>query len=339
LKPFHDLTHVGQARRLRPHAVRVLAAFGLKPTSLRQLTAASNIIFRVDSENGRRFVLRMTSPKSAHSIENVRSEMAWVCALFRDPDIIVPEPIPMPGGEFVLPLDAPNLPGAWHCTLQRLLPGEPLSERCTLENVALQGSLSARLHTHGEQFALPEGFHIRSYRTPFPYSDPTFANPEPIMLFDRCSEKLMPPDRLDVFRLAHDRIQEVIDRLFETRTPHVIHNDLHFWNVLIHRGRPAALDFEDLLCGHPIQDLATTLYYYRHNERYEELLSAFREGYEGIRPWPEDREGSLEALIAARGIMLANYVAASQDAAERSIAPEYLARVEERLRDFLERHG
>jgi hypothetical protein len=43
----------------------------------------------------------------------------------------------------------------------------------------------------------------------------------------------------------------------------------------------------------------------------------------------------LEALIAGRGILLANYVVASQDIEERSIAPAYLGRMEARLRTFL----
>ena len=337
MKPFRDLTPIGQARRLRPLASRVLEAFGVRAVRLRQLTAASNIIFRVDAEGGRRLVLRITSPKSRHSIENVCSEVSWVRALFNSSDVIVPDPIPTSGGEFVLPLEAPDLPGSWHCTLQGFLPGVNLSKRLTPENVALQGALAARLHAHGERFDPPEGFRIRTYRTLFPYSDTGFPNPEPIMLFDRCLPKLMPPKRIIVFRDAHDRIRKVIERLFEARTPHVIHNDLHLWNVLIHRGRPAALDFEDLLLGHPIQDIATTLYYYRYNADYEELLSAFRRGYESVRAWPEDRRGPLEALIAARGILLANYVAASQDAAEPAIAPEYLARMERRLREFLKK--
>jgi Ser/Thr protein kinase RdoA (MazF antagonist) len=76
LKSFHDLTPIGQAQRLRPHATRILETCGVRAVRLRQLTAASNIIFRVDAQGGRRLILRITSPKSAHSIENVRSEVS-----------------------------------------------------------------------------------------------------------------------------------------------------------------------------------------------------------------------------------------------------------------------
>jgi len=335
LKPFHDLTHRGQGRRLRPHAVRALVAFGVQRARLQQLTAATNVVFRVDADDGRRLVLRMTAPKSAHSIENVRAEIAWLRALREESNVGVPEPIPTRDGWFVHTLNAPDLPGTWYCTLCGWLPGTMLSERLTPQNLMRHGALAARLHEHGERFSPPDALGIRTYDSPFPYSDPTFPNPEPIVLFDRCPDDVMPPGRVAVFRAACDRVQAEIDRLFEARPPHVIHNDLHLWNVLVARGRVFALDFEDLLLGHPIQDLATTLYYYRYRDDGPELLSAFRDGYAAVRPWPEERDGQLETLIVGRNLLLANYVAASQDAADRAFAPEYLARTENRLRRFL----
>lgn len=335
MKPFHDLTHRGQAGRLRPHAEQILAAFGVKPASLRQLTAATNIVFRVDAADGRRFVLRLTSPKSAHSLEAVRSEIAWIRAIRRETDIGVAEPFATREGEFVLPLTAPDVPGEWFGALYGWVPGRMLSERMTPDNIARHGALAARLHDHGERFEPPKGFRIRTYRDLFPYSDPAFPNPEPIMLFDHCGPELMPAEQVSVFREARDRIQVEIDQLFAERTPHVIHNDLHVWNVKLHRSQTFALDFEDLLWGHPVQDLATTLYYYRYRPDHETLFRAFRSGYESARTWPEDHEGQIEALIAGRGILLANFVAASQDAADRAFAPEYLARTEERLQSFL----
>lgn len=87
MKAFHDLTSLGQARRLQLHAERMLASFGVEPTALRQLTTASNVIFRIDTQDGRRLVLRMTSPKSAHSIDIVRSESTWIRALYQVPDV------------------------------------------------------------------------------------------------------------------------------------------------------------------------------------------------------------------------------------------------------------
>ena len=113
------------------------------------------------------------------------------------------------------------------------------------------------------------------------------------------------------------------------------YNDLHMWNVKVDDGRLYALDFEDMMWGHPIQDIATTMYYFRWSDSYEVMLAAFRSGYESVSVWPEDHEGQLEALIMGRGLLLANYVAASEDSEDRAFAPEYLVRATERLRGFL----
>jgi Ser/Thr protein kinase RdoA (MazF antagonist) len=49
----------------------------------------------------------------------------------------------------------------------------------------------------------------------------------------------------------------------------------------------AAIDFEDLLYGYPIQDIAVSLFYVGWREDGKELMAAFREVYEEISPWPE----------------------------------------------------
>jgi Ser/Thr protein kinase RdoA (MazF antagonist) len=39
------------------------------------------------------------------------------------------------------------------------------------------------------------------------------------------------------------------------------------------------MDFEDVMLGYPVQDVAITLYYGQQREQYPELRDAFFEGY------------------------------------------------------------
>ena len=55
--------------------------------------------------------------------------------------------------------------------------------------------MSARLHAHASAFVPPAGFRIRTFSDVFPHCHPGFANPEPLVLFDRLGETLMPPAR------------------------------------------------------------------------------------------------------------------------------------------------
>ena len=340
MKDFRELTIVGRGRRLRPLAERVLKQYGIERATLRQMTGASNTIFRVDTADGRRYVLRMTAPKSCGSPSLIRSEIQWLRALSEDPEISVPHPVAARNGDYVISVQAPGVPGERHCALFTWLPGTMLADRLTPDNVRLQGQLAARLHRHAAGFRPTDGFDLGRYETVFPYSNPARPPVEPIVMFDGTRSDLFPPSRLDAYRRAHDHIQSVIDRLYSSGEPvRVIHNDLHVWNLKIHRGEIQAFDFEDLLWGHPVQDIATALYYYRYRKDHPLLIDAFRDGYESVAPWPETEPGQVEALIAGRAILLANFVAASDEAEDRALAPEYIGRVEGRLRAYLEETG
>jgi Ser/Thr protein kinase RdoA (MazF antagonist) len=88
----------------------------------------------------------------------------------------------------------------------------------------------------------------------------------------------------------------------------VLHDDLHQWNVKIKRGVLSPFDFEDLLTGAPIIDVATSLCCVRGDADYLELARAFKAGYERQRPWVEREPGELERLMFARGLDLLNAV-------------------------------
>ena len=116
----------------------------------------------------------------------------------------------------------------------------------------------------------------------------------------------------------------------------VIHNDLHMWNVKVDGDKLYALDFEDMMWGHPIQDIATTMYYFRWADTYETMLAAFRAGYQSVHVWPEDHEWQLETLMMGRLLLLANYLAVSEDSEDRAFAPQFLERAEGRFHTLLD---
>ena len=97
----------------------------------------------------------------------------------------------------------------------------------------------------------------------------------------------------------------------------LLHGDFHVWNVLVHRGQLAAIDFEDLMWGWPIQDIGTAFYYLFHRPDFAAVRDGFRRGYEQVSPWPEAEPGDLETFIAGRALVLANDVL--------QMAPETLA--------------
>ena len=338
MKPLHALTQIGRGRRLRPIAQQLLHdQYGIEPTQLAQITEASNTIFRVSIDSTNTYVLRMTALKSCHGADEIRSEAAWLHALDADTDIGVPAPVARLDGGYVSEAPLPGEPGPICCAVYHWVPGHMLDDRLTEVNVQRLGTLMARLHDHAAGFAPGDEFRIRTFDSVFPYAAKGFAGLEPIVLFNEDVQAPLTSEQRSIYRDVHELVADEMKRLIGNDDPlRVIHNDLHVWNVKVDGDILYALDFEDMMWGHPIQDIATTLYYFRWRESYDTMLVAFRAGYESVHAWPEDHDGQLETLIMGRMLLLANYIAVSEDSEDRAFAPEYLSRCEGRLRDFLD---
>ena len=97
-------------------------------------------------------------------------------------------------------------------------------------------------------------------------------------------------------------------RLAALPNPIFLHGNIEMWNVLVDQmGRLRLLDFEDVMRGQPIHDIAITLYYGMERPDYQELAAAFRAGYTSVRDWPDVDEPVLRLLMAARATMLVNH--------------------------------
>jgi Ser/Thr protein kinase RdoA (MazF antagonist) len=326
MRDFDSLTNRGRARRLRQVALAALAEYPLDITQVRLVTNSWNAIFRVDTP-GSKYLLRICrSTQTEGGPEQLAAETAWLAALRRDTDLAVPEPVATRYGTLLVTAEAPGVPEPRHCVLFSWLRGRDLDDRLTPENVAKLGVLAARLHQYAASWEPPDGFSIQRY-------DRALPPVEPAILFDDEFANLLPAGRREVFRAAAEGVKEAIERLQASGEPmRVIHGDLHRWNAKVFRGRLSAFDFEEIIWGWPVQDIAITLYYFHGEAEYGALRAAFRQGYETVAPWPERYEGEIDRFIAGRALVLANGVLQDVDPEWREAAPQYLERTEARLR-------
>ena len=332
MRDFYELTTRGRAKRLRDVALAALERYDLDVKRVRLVSNDMNGIFRLDTLDGQKFILRVCLPEGGHSLAEIRSEMMWLEALRWDTDLGVPKPLATAEGELVTTLEVPGVPQPRHCVIFGWVPGPDLADRLTPENVYKLGELAARLHIHAETFTPPEGFWIKTSDTVFPFG-------EPVVLFDEVYRALFPPSRRKVFQRALERVEDALEKLYaDSHGLRVLHNDLHQWNVKVFRGRLYALDFEDLMWGYPVQDIAISLYYFQGLERYAALHEAFTCGYANHSQWPEQYPGEIETLIAGRGLNLANFVLQDPNPEWQIEAPAFIERTEIRLRAFLDEH-
>ncbi|MEK7477063.1 MAG: phosphotransferase [Candidatus Coatesbacteria bacterium] len=310
-------------------------ALGAYPVAIKRvafLANHSNHLFRVDAKDGGKYALRITSPIECHGIDEVRSEIAFLEFVRQHAGLRVPEPLRARNGR---PVSAVRMPGTGESrpsVLFRWIAGTEVGSDITDETMHMLGACTASLHVHAMHFRPPRGFRIRKLDRVFTYSDKKFPMVEPIVLFDAAFGDEISPDQRRLFHRATRAVQRHLDAMFADRDGlRVLHNDLHFYNVRMCRGRMHLIDFEDLAWGYPIQDIATTFNELPHDGRRRGFIRSYMEGYATIAPWPRDAATHLDAMMAGRCLMLLNWRLAN------NMGGSYQTTVERQLRKYLAR--
>jgi Ser/Thr protein kinase RdoA (MazF antagonist) len=323
---FAALSTRQQVNKLRAVALEALRAYPLEVKRLSLLSHGFNTIFRVDDARGQKFALRL-NVNSRRGLENVRAELAWLEALKRETDLHVPVVVPTRDGQVLQSLEHENSPRTLLSALFEWIPGPDIGERLSDQVVEDLGELTAKLHLHASSFQLPAGCELPTTES--------ILYDMPHHLFEMSHEHLS-DSRLEVFRRGAELTQAVSDMVWERQAPRVIHTDLHQWNLKRYRNRISVFDFDDTAMGQPIQDLATSLYYLRGEKNSEGFRPALERGYSRIASWPAASEYELEALLAARGLLLANDVISNLNPEFQAMIPSFMEKTENRMRNFLE---
>lgn len=305
VKPFGDLTDVGRLRRLRPLAEAALAHYDLAAPTLTFHAFATNLLYRVSTASGERFVLRLAVP-GWRTLEDHRAEAAWLQALARDTDVGAPTIVPTRAGETVLALTAPGVPGTWNALLMTWLPGRLLGHHLSSANLATLGALFAALHHHGATWTPPAGFTRRRFEHWLSRGEERLIVPGD----DAASPAVSAlPTALRDSLERMDQLVEAAYAAVDRRDLRVIHCDLWHDNVKLHRGRLQPFDFEDTVWGFRAHDIAMAmldLLEATDEARYATLLRAFRQGYEAHLAWPDD---AIEPFQLGRLLWKLNWVA------------------------------
>jgi Ser/Thr protein kinase RdoA (MazF antagonist) len=304
MKPYNELTHRGKLRRLHRLAVKALEDYDLNVKWIRFMTIETNTMFKVQSEEGENYVLRIYSDEETTLKEN-QTEIFWLQALIRDTDLKVSVPVTRKDGESITITAIPGVPGERRCVLFKWIPGRALENYLNPGNYFKLGETMAKLHDHAETLKpLPADIQPKKW-------DKAFYYPDESAIYNTAAYRhLFPPERIDLIDKVITRADEEFEKLYADQGGQIlIHGDLHYWNVHIYRGELYIMDFEDVMLGYPVQDIAITLYYGRQRDDYAALREAFTQGYTSLRMWPVDRDGQIETLIAARSVNFINYVA------------------------------
>lgn len=315
---YDTLTNRGKLRRLRRLVELGLTQYGLADAQIAFHGFETNLLFRVTTTRGERFMLRLASP-GWRALTDLQSEAVWVNALARDTRIPVPEILPARSGELVLTPSIPEVPDVWPMTLMRWAPGRLLGYYLTEPNLVKMGRLFAELHNHGAELRPPEGFTQRRFEHWLSRGEADLISRQGSSLENRSVDAPIAVisaehrDWIETMIQAVESAYAAVDR----SDLRVIHCDLWHDNIKLHQGQLHPFDFEDTVWGFRAHDIAMAMLDLLETvgeARYPALLMAFQRGYESLLSWPED---PIEPFQIGRMLWVVNWVARHQ--------PEHLA--------------
>jgi Ser/Thr protein kinase RdoA (MazF antagonist) len=261
---------------------------------LRWMGEHSNHLFCADTAGVDRLVIRVCLPGGRSDAE-LDAELAWLAALARDTDLIVPV------ANFSTKVVTPDLPGGGRCIGFGWVNGRQCRQRPSRRLTADLGRVLATLHAHGRRFRLPAG----CTRPTLDIGRLTWSGTWEATLLAR--RPIDPATRRLLARVA-DRVQATLAELGTSPQAFgLVHGDLHLGNVLDDHGQARPLDFDDACFGHYAMDLAIT-----SDSLPEPLWPALLDGYQTIQPLPDGYHEHQATLLAGRRLFLATFLLAAR---------------------------
>lgn len=321
MEDFYDLPEEERDRLLEAMACAACGALWpgiVDPLTIETLSLSTNALYTVrgilkvnDDDTSSLYVLRLTDPRIGHSMDDVTAECLWLESLRDETDLVVRAPIRISNqngnGDLFGTFHSPAVPHSI-VTLFSYVEGDRLEDHLDAMTAHAWGRLSAALHQHSSTFELPPDLQQRLVR-----SDTAFPSRQTILLEDT-DNKFITPTRAASYGRLRKVVEAEIDAIWNKEgDPMLIHYDLHTWNVLINKSESdtsllAAIDFEDLVLGHPIQDVVGSLNDIRNHDDYDDLRRAFRAGYETLCQWPLQENKRETLLLLGRKLHHANYI-------------------------------
>jgi Ser/Thr protein kinase RdoA (MazF antagonist) len=275
--------------QLRDLARAALDQQGIAVKRLRWMGQHSNHLFRCDTADGERLVVRVCPPGGRSDAE-LDAELAWLAALARDTSLTVPL------ARFSTRTATPGRPDGGRCIAFTWVRGRPCGSRPSGRLVADLGRVIATLHQHARGFRPPPGFTR-------PVLDIGYLTWAGSWHAGQLARPAVDPAARRLLAETARRVDAVLAVLGQDSAGYgLVHADLCLDNVLDYHGQARPIDFDDASWGHYALDLAIAA-----DDIPEDLHQVMLDGYQTVRPLPPGYEEHQAALLAARRLYLATW--------------------------------
>lgn len=285
-----------QKSTLSAHAIgeHVAQAFDLaEPVRCRLLTQTVNDMYLIETLSTS-FVYRIWrhAAKTLNSLETIlevqfqlsRQDLPVVC------------PIPLPSGNYLQTLNAPE--GQRPAALFSFASGQPAGREITAAQSFVAGQLTANLHLLADTLAPSPDLLIH---------DVEFLLLEPYNVIRNC--KATNEEQIESLEVIVSNLRQRVSNLDKTAPLFgICHGDVHGMNVLFDEEQVTLLDFDWLSYSWRAWDLAVFVWWIRGVEDEAKVKQAFLDGYHSVQPRAEAIVGSIPIFVPIRHLLLTSSI-------------------------------
>lgn len=287
------------ANDLRACAEAALEQWPLAGTRLRFVAARENAVFRVDTEDGRAYALRVHRP-GYHSLAELESEVEWTSSLCAS-GIDAPHMVRTRAGTWYATVSYGSFGDTRQVGLSEWIEGDPLDEiLSSTDPIPLYrdlGVLMARMHNQAQQWTPSRGFVRHSLDANGLIGDAPWWG----QFWDL--PEMTHEQSATITEARHRMYKMLVAYGTDPRTYGLIHADLLPQNVLVRDGRPFVIDFDDAGWGWHHYDMTVATVSFAESDRLVPVRSALLEGYRSAREFSADDEAMLPMFLTIRRLV------------------------------------
>lgn len=295
-------------KTLRAVAERALTEWDLQGPRLELISISENTVFRVDTDAGQTYALRIHRP-GYHTLAELISEQQWTAALNRA-GIGVPVPLMTRDGRGYTSIATPGSAETRHVGLVEWIEGVELAsimseesgEQALVDRYDQLGRIAARLHNQAVGWRIPGDFERHAFDADGFMGDAPFWGPFWVL-----------PELSDAEREIIVDVRHAIHRILSDYgkgqgTYSMIHADLHPHNVLANGDRLYVIDFDDAGFGWHQYELAVALSAYQDSPHFDAVRDALIAGYRAERPLSDAAIELLPMFLLTRSLALLGWL-------------------------------
>lgn len=305
-KEFDNMTHLGQARKLRQLAIEVLKSYPLKNYQLKFIYHGENTTFKVTHKK-KDYLLRIHC-RSHRTKQAMQEELKWLEKLSHKTDIPVQQPLRSESNQLITTLGQDIIGHERHCDLLNWQPGRILNNKNP--NIFYKvGQLTGKLQANSM---------VAKHRN---YWDTEGLLGKQATLGSlSCLKAEFPKQYAKIEPLRQELFKQL--KKYEQQNPRrksLIHADLHFGNMVWEKGVVKPIDFDDCGVGLEMYDLAVTLaqssnYFKRVGKKQaREAKEALLKGYAESKDFTEKDRQILPYIVATRGLAMLGWLWGRRD--------------------------